>query len=149
MLGVGNFDAESLSDGPKAALVWLIDMVEFAQVMSDQSFSGRLRPLEFSELLADRAAILSEISEFMGQGVPDDVVQAVARDPAINETYSKGQGGAYDSTTREAALASARRDYADEIAAGRAWAESMCREHPAFKEIARFQMGIRPVPGTE
>ena len=141
-LGDDGFDAESLPDGPKAALVWLVNMVEFVQVMADQSLIGRLRPLEFSEFLADRAVILSEISEFMGQEVPDDVVQAAARDPAINETYSKGQEDAYDSTTRDAALASARREFADEIAAGRAWADSMCQEHPVFMEVARSPMGI-------
>ena len=141
-LGDDAFDAESLPDGPKAAFVWLMNMVEFVQVMANQSYIGRLRPLEFSEFLLDRAAILSEISEFMGQAVPDDVVRAVALDPAINETYSKRQDEAFDSTAREAALASARREYADEIAAGRAWAESVCQAHPVFIDVARSQMGM-------
>lgn len=123
-----------LDDARKAALVWLVQMREFADTLRDPSLCGKVRPLEFDCFLSDSRNRLGELAAFFDRhpcaAELDDAVG-----PELAHRYSKSVAYAFDARARDRMLEASRRAHSGEIAAALDWAAAVGRRYPAFASL--------------
>lgn len=94
--------------------------------------------MNFEDFLADRARVLIETSAFLGKAAAEDAAREAVADAGLNRTYAKGQKKEpYDAATRAGEVESAKNEFAEEIADGRAWAAALCRDDPVLAGMSR------------
>jgi len=125
-----NFASRSeLSEAEQTALIWLIQMYEFRQALSDPELGQRVMPLNFDDLLADPRSGLTKVCEFLGTPL-SEAGSSAALAPRILHRYAKSPEVPLNAERRNEMLDEARHKYASEIAQGIAWARSMFKLYP-------------------
>ncbi|HUO82442.1 MAG TPA: hypothetical protein VM616_06240 [Gammaproteobacteria bacterium] len=125
----------ALDDARRAALVWLVQMREFVDVLESPGLSARARPVEFGAFLCAGRTALADVAAFLGRAAEAAALDR-AFEPALAGQYSKRPGRAFDAAARAGMLESARRAHAVEIASGMEWAAAICGRYPAFRPLA-------------
>lgn len=131
----GDGGPDVLDDARRAALVWLVQMREFVDVLEAPALRDRARAIEFGDFLSGGREALSGAAAFLGRAA-DAAALNRAFEPALTGQYSKRPGRTFDAAARAGMLESARHAHAGEIAAGREWAAAVCGRYPAFRPLA-------------
>ncbi|HSC47927.1 MAG TPA: hypothetical protein VLG68_07565 [Gammaproteobacteria bacterium] len=117
-----------LSDAEQFTLNWLTGMLTAERARAE--FPYRVRTLDFDAFLQDTAGGLTASGSFFGLDTSNAAV--VAAGPLM-QRYAKNPSQIFDAGTRKVKLEEARRTQADELRAGLAFAEKLCRDIPALK----------------
>jgi hypothetical protein len=131
-LGEGPWTLWSLSEGEKAAMSWLCEMVALEEA-ARQIGPADVRWLDFDVFLDDAAAQLVELASFFGHETGAAEAERICRGPLMNR-YSKGLEHAYSAQLRNDVLASAAAMHRHEIGAAMAWLEKAARRYPKAAE---------------
>ncbi|MEO5596065.1 MAG: hypothetical protein ABIQ97_02850 [Lysobacteraceae bacterium] len=122
-----------LAPGERAALVWLVEMHEFAQAFAAPATTPRSLALDFDRFLQNPSDCLYSAAEFLTDVPPDSArVDALLSGPLMRQ-YSKSAGAAYDAQVRQAALNSTASARQADIASGMRWAAETARRFPVFE----------------
>jgi hypothetical protein len=121
-----SLDAEALSPGEVAAVMWLSHQASLAVV--EKASPDRVMRLTFDEYLADPAGTLIACGRFLGVDHPPEGIDALLASP-LPSRYAKDTDHEYSAAMRDEALASSRKMYADEIRAGQVFAFGKMRDH--------------------
>ncbi|MEZ5498344.1 MAG: hypothetical protein R3E77_02820 [Steroidobacteraceae bacterium] len=121
-----------LSVGELAAMSWLTETLSELQCL--EGFAGRVRAVDFDDLLANLAAELRTILDHFGLPTDAQVLARVAASPALTR-YSKAPEHAYSPALRREILDDARRAHRDEIRRGLAWLEKLARSEPRVARV--------------
>ena len=131
----GDGGPDALDDARRAALVWLVQMREFVDVLDSPQLRPRARAIEFGAFLSRCREALAAAAAFLGRAA-DGAALDRAFDPALAGQYSKRPGRTFDAAARAGMLESARHAHAGEIAAGMEWAAAVCARYPEFQPLA-------------
>jgi len=131
----GDGGPDALDDARRAALVWLVQMREFVDVLDSPQLRPRARAIEFGAFLSRCREALAAAAAFLGRAA-DGAALDRAFDPALAGQYSKRPGRTFDAAARAGMLESARHAHAGEIAAGMEWAAAVCARYPEFEPLA-------------
>ncbi len=126
---------EQLGPGQRAALVWLVEMFEFQQIVSRDSAAARILPVCFDDFLDDPTRQLIDMARLFGATASPNAIEAVVGGPLMHR-YSKAPEHGYDAQTRAAQLAHVATVHAAEIASGQRWAIEQLSRHAAFAGIS-------------
>lgn len=118
-----------LSDGQRAAVSWMANMSWLSQASGE-----RAKLLEFTAFLDQPAEELHAAARFLGLDVSQEASNRVVQGPVLG-AYSKDPRSPYNPASRKAELAEAGRQFADEIAAARKWAEGVCRQAQELESL--------------
>jgi hypothetical protein len=122
-----------LSLGERLAAAWCAPMLWFAE--AQRHAPERVKVCDVDRLLEHPAVGVAALNAFLELGADSARIEAVARGPLL-ERYSKDPAEPFDREAREARIASARAQHAEEIAAGMAFAERFAAE-PLIAEHLR------------
>ena len=122
------------SPGELAAMTWLLQAREFAELLDDPRTSPRVRLLHFDTLLAHPVPVIRALCDWFGKPSPSEDITAVAG--RLMKTDAKRPGQAYGAAARAAELERLRATETMEIERGLAWARAAAR-NPAFSGLAQ------------
>lgn len=114
-----------LTLGERLAAAWCAPMLWFAEAAAKAP--DRAKVFDVDRLLEHPAVGLAALNAHLGLGADSARIEAIAKGPLL-ERYSKDPAEVFDREAREARIASARAQHAEEIAAGMAFAERFADE---------------------
>ncbi len=138
----GTAVAAPASPGELAAMTWLLQAREFADVLEDSRTAARVRLLHFDTLLAHPVPVVAALCDWFGQPSPPDAVAAVTR--ARMATDAKRPGQPHDAAARAAGLRELKTSEAGEIRRGLDWARNAGR----LAAFAGLIDRLPPAPAT-
>ena len=112
----------------RCALGWAAERARF-HALARGPHAARVLRVDFERLLADPAAIVSEIAAHLQ--LSHDGLDAALASPAWSR-YSKADAYAYDASDRQHDLALAGHRFAADIDAGKRWLDRFVQQHPTF-----------------
>lgn len=131
------------SPGELAAMTWLLQAREFADLLDNPRTAARVRLLHFDTLLAHPVPVIWALCDFFGSpAAPEDISPVAGR---LMTTDAKRPGHAYGADARTAELQSLRASEAEEIERALGWARKAARS-PAFTGLRER---LPPAPATE
>jgi hypothetical protein len=119
--------AAELRLGERAAVIWLAPMLAFEAALRESP--QRVKLLRFEDVLAMPRVALAAVSSHLGLGASAANISAVLEGPGLS-AYAKDPARPYDAATRRAELDAARREHAEEIRAGLAFAARYAADSP-------------------
>lgn len=126
---------QALNEAQQIALVWLMQMREFADALENEAHRDRIHVIEFGDLLDDSRGRLAELADFLRLDSGSPALDR-ALGPATTGRYSKLTHEPYDAEARERILEESRRAHASEISTGIEWVEQMCARYRNFTQFA-------------
>ncbi len=134
MTGRRGYSGENLSDAQQAALIWLVQMREFHDLLADDRLRHRVRAVNFDDYLTTPARTLGSLAAFLGSPAPDDAIERILGSETA-KSYAKAAEHADGAYERAAMLRAARHELRTEIDEGLAWAEETGRRYAAFGSL--------------
>ncbi|CAN5308402.1 hypothetical protein BH24PSE2_BH24PSE2_10870 [soil metagenome] len=132
-----------LDDARRAALIWLVQMYEMTQAAAVYPY--RVRIMNFDRILEDTRAALAHLAGFLG--LPTDGTRvSLALD--LSTRHAKFVDEPYDVRSRQHMLDEARREFAQEIRDGLAWAQQACERHAALGSLPHDPLGAGRAQAT-
>jgi len=123
----------ALSETERFSLNWLTGMLTAERVRKE--FPERVQIVDFDAFLQDPTGGLAAAGSFLGFDTGS--AATIATGPLMRR-YAKNPAQAFDVGSRKLKLEEARRAQADELRAGLAFAEKLCRDIPALEPVAAY-----------
>ena len=122
-----------LSEPERFTLNWLTGMLTAERARKE--FPERIQIVDFDAFLQDPVGGLSAAGSFFG--FDTGTAATVAMGPLM-QRYAKNPAQAFDAGNRRLKLEEARRTQADELRAGLAFAEKLCRDVSALEPVSGY-----------
>jgi hypothetical protein len=130
-LGESVWRLTDLSEGERAAMSWLCEMLAIA---AGKPSPGQLLWVDFEKFLIEPAAGVVAALKHLGV-VPDpSAVEAAIRGPIMRQ-YSKAPEHSYTPALRAQVIQQARREHGAQVARGMRWLEGAMRRFPQVAHI--------------
>jgi hypothetical protein len=123
----------ALAETERFTLNWLTGMLTAERTRKE--FPERIRMIDFDAFLQDPAGGLTAAGSFLGFDTGS--AATIATGPLM-QSYAKNPGQVFDAGTRKLKLEEARRTQVDELHAGLAFADKLCRDIPALEPLAAY-----------
>lgn len=134
-LGESAVDADPQSEGQWIAMSWLCEMACLQEAA--HRFGSRVLWVDFDEFLGAPHPGLEAILRALGAPTDPNDIGRILAGPLV-QRYSKAPEHAYDAALRREVLASAEREYPEEIRRGMNWLEALgARQHVAAEALGR------------
>lgn len=125
-----------LEIGPLTAMSWLANQGH--RLNAGRSGAGdRILSLHFHELLDAPESVLPRLLQHLGLPAEPETVTRLAASP-WGQTYAKQPDSVFNADRRYRQLADSRSENADQIDAGMAFAERLCRRHAVLAPLAPY-----------
>ncbi len=135
MVHADGLDAEGLTSAQKAALIWLVHMAEFQDILQDEAYLQRVRLVDFDRYLRRPSQSLASIIEFLGKDPDRELIRRITGG-GVARAYAKSvepRDGSYD---RDGMLAASRDRYGEEIEQGLRWADEIGQRYRRLQGLA-------------
>jgi hypothetical protein len=141
-LGQTVWRLDQLSEGEQAAMSWTCEMAGL--VAAGDRHQEVCVWLNFDDLLADPATVLTAMLIHLHGSAPTEVVANMAASPYF-QRYSKAPEYGYDAALRVQVLDQARRDHGEELRRGMAWLAKAARDHPLIQTLLDQPLKAIPI----
>ncbi len=127
LVGEGRWDQEELAPGELAAMSWLTEMATMAQMR--KVAASRFRWFDFNALLADMDGVLPEVAWHFDIAWGEDEFRLLHESGLLGRHAKRGDA-TFDAAERDARMAQARHDHAEDISRGMRWLDDVRACHP-------------------
>ncbi len=125
-----------LEIGPLTAMSWLASQGHRLNA-ERAGLDGRILSLHFHELLAAPETVLPRLLRHLGLPAEPETVARLAASP-WRQTYAKQPDSVFSADQRYRQLADSRRNNADQIAGGLAFADRLCNRYEVLAPLAPY-----------